>query len=188
MSWQLSLLYPFFPHCFLGLCTVYFSLLSDTVFPSFLLSSSFPTIHCDLQNGFWQDRKNEIYDHTTSVCCSWWLAGVLCIVPFSMEDGWSLLVVWSLYKMSSILRQFSLLAGILYRYIERTELLWSQIGFSFASVVDVCTVVANISFSESSSAMVEPRYLKVLTVSSFFPLALIFLLISLVLFIIMFIF
>merc|ERR1712121_148988 len=48
-----------------------------------------------------------------------------------------------------------------------------QIGWSFASTAVVCAILATISGLEPSSEMMEPRYLKVFTVSSLVPLTLI---------------
>ena len=47
-----------------------------------------------------------------------------------------------------------------------------QTGFNFVSVAVVCAILESVSGLEPSSAMTEPRYLKLVTVSSFCPFAL----------------
>ena len=61
------------------------------------------------------------------------------------------------------------------------ELLSFQTGFSLVSTDVVCAVLENISGLEPSSVISEPRYFKLVTVSSFCPFALISVLMPLVL-------
>ena len=56
------------------------------------------------------------------------------------------------------------------RVLELREILLSfQIGFNLVSAAAVCAILENISSMESSSGTTEPRYLKLVTVSSFCP-------------------
>ena len=71
------------------------------------------------------------------------------------------------------------------RILELREILLSiQTGFNLVSVAVVCAILENISGLESSSVIIEPRYLKLVTVSNFSPFTLISLLMLLVLFVI----
>ena len=52
--------------------------------------------------------------------------------------------------------------------LELTEILLSfQIGFNLVNAAVVCAIVESISGLEPSSVITEPRYLKLVTVSSF---------------------
>ena len=75
------------------------------------------------------------------------------------------------------------------RILELREiLLVFQTGFILVNAAVVCVVLVIISGLEPSSVITEPRYLKLVTVSSFCPLTLISLLMPLVLFVISLIF
>ena len=69
--------------------------------------------------------------------------------------------------------------------LELREILFSiQTGFSLVNAAVVCTILESISGLEPSSVITEPRYLKLVTVSSFCPFTLISQLMPLVLFVI----
>ena len=70
----------------------------------------------------------------------------------------------------------------------RETLLSFQIGFNLVSAAVVCTILESISGLEPSLAISGPRYLKLVTVSSFCPFTLISVLIPLVLFVISLVF
>ena len=54
--------------------------------------------------------------------------------------------------------------------LELREILLSfQTGFNLANTAVVCAILENISCLEPSSVITEPRYLKLVTVSSFCP-------------------
>ena len=56
------------------------------------------------------------------------------------------------------------------RILELREILLSfQTGFNFVNAAVVCTVLESIQGLEPSSVITEPRYLKLVTVSSFCP-------------------
>ena len=58
--------------------------------------------------------------------------------------------------------------------LERREILLSfQAGFNLVNTAVVCAVLESISGLEPSSVITEPRYLKLVTVSSFCPFTLI---------------
>ena len=60
------------------------------------------------------------------------------------------------------------------RILELREILLSfQTGFSLVNVAVVCAILESISGLEPSSVITEPRYLKLVTVSSFYPFTLI---------------
>ena len=66
--------------------------------------------------------------------------------------------------------------------LELREILLSiQTGFSVVNAAVVCAILESISGFESSSVITEPRYLKLVTVSSFSPFTLISVLMPLVL-------
>ena len=59
------------------------------------------------------------------------------------------------------------------RILELREILLSfQTAFNLVSAAVVCTILENISGLEPSSVITEPRYLKLVTVSSFHPFTL----------------
>ena len=63
------------------------------------------------------------------------------------------------------------------RILELGEILLSfQTGFNLVSASVVCAYLESISGLEPSSVINEPRYLKLVTVSSFYPFTLIFVL------------
>ena len=67
------------------------------------------------------------------------------------------------------------------RILELREILLSfQTGFSLVNVAVVCAILESISGLEPSSVIPDPRYLKLVTVSSFCPFPLISVLMSLV--------
>ena len=75
------------------------------------------------------------------------------------------------------------------RILELREILLSiQTGFNLVNTAVVCAILEIISGLEPSSVITEPRYLKLVTVSSFCPFTLIFVLMSLVLFVISLVF
>ena len=71
------------------------------------------------------------------------------------------------------------------RILELKEILLSfQTGFNFANATVVYAILESISDLEPSSVINEPRYLRLVTVSSFCPFTLISVLMPLVLFVI----
>ena len=63
----------------------------------------------------------------------------------------------------------------------RVILLSFQSGFNLVSAAVICAIQESISGLESSSVITDPRYLKLVTVSSFCPFTLISVLMPLVL-------
>ena len=75
------------------------------------------------------------------------------------------------------------------RILELTEILLSfQTGFNLVNAAVVCDIFESISGLEPSSAITEPRYLKLVTVSSFCQFPLNTVLMPLVLFVISLVF
>ena len=75
------------------------------------------------------------------------------------------------------------------RVLELGEILLSiQIGFSLVNAAVACAILQSNSGLELSSVITEPRYLKLVTVSSFCPFTLISVLMPLVLFVISLVF
>ena len=75
------------------------------------------------------------------------------------------------------------------RILELREILLSiQIGFSLVIASVVCAILESISGLEPSSVIIEPRYLKFVTVSSLYVFTLISVLMPLVLFVILLVF
>ena len=75
------------------------------------------------------------------------------------------------------------------RVLELKEILLSiQIGFSLDNAAVACAILESISGLEPLSVITEPRYLKLVTVSSFYPFTLISVLMPLVLFVISLVF
>ena len=70
----------------------------------------------------------------------------------------------------------------------RETLLSIQTGFSLVNAAVVCAILESLSGLEPSSVITEPRYLKLVTVSSFCPFTLITVLKPLVLFVISLVF
>ena len=70
----------------------------------------------------------------------------------------------------------------------REILLSIQTGFSLVNAAVVCAVLESISGLEPSSGITAPRYLKLVTVSSFCPFTLISVLMLLVLFVVSLVF
>ena len=70
------------------------------------------------------------------------------------------------------------------RILELREILLSlQTGFNLVNAAVVCAILESISGFEPSSVITEPRYLKLVSISSFCPFILIFVLMPLVLFV-----
>ena len=63
-----------------------------------------------------------------------------------------------------------------------------QTGFNLVNAAVVSAILESISGLEPSSVIIEPRYLKLVTVSSFYPFTLISVLVPLVLFVISLVF
>ena len=75
------------------------------------------------------------------------------------------------------------------RILELRKILLSfQIGFNLVSAAVVCAILESISGYEPSLVIIEPRYLKLVTVLSFYPFTLISVLMPLVLFVISLVF
>ena len=75
------------------------------------------------------------------------------------------------------------------RILELTEMLLSfQTRFNLVNAAVVCAILESISGLEPSSVITEPRYLKLVIVSSFCPFTLISVLMPLVLFVISLVF
>ena len=75
------------------------------------------------------------------------------------------------------------------RILELREMLLSfQTGFNLVNAAVACAILESISGLEPSSVITEPRYLKLVTVSSFCPFTLIPVLMPLVLFVIRLVF
>ena len=71
------------------------------------------------------------------------------------------------------------------RILELREILMSfRTGFNLVNAAVVCAILESISGLEPSSVITEPRYSKLVTVSSFCPFTLISVLMPLVLFVI----
>ena len=70
----------------------------------------------------------------------------------------------------------------------REILLSFQTGFNLVNAAVVCAILESISGLEPSSVITKPRYLKLVTVSSFYPFILISVLMPLVLFVISLVF
>ena len=70
----------------------------------------------------------------------------------------------------------------------REILLSFQTGFNLVNAAVVCAILESISGLELSSGITEARYLKLVTVSSFYPFILISVLMPLVLFVISLVF
>ena len=71
------------------------------------------------------------------------------------------------------------------RILELREILLSfQTCFSLVSAAVICAILENISGLEPSSVINEPRYLNLMTVSSFYPFTLVSVLMPLALFVI----
>ena len=70
----------------------------------------------------------------------------------------------------------------------REILLSFQTGFNLVNAAVVCAILESISGLEPSSVITKPRYLKFVTVSSFYPFILISVLMPLVLFVISLVF
>ena len=75
------------------------------------------------------------------------------------------------------------------RILRLREILLSfQTGYNIVNAAVVCAILESISGLEPSSVITEPRYLKLVTVSSFYQFTLISVLMPRVLFVISFVF
>ena len=75
------------------------------------------------------------------------------------------------------------------RILELREIFMSfQTGFNHVNAAVVCAILESIAGLEPSSVITEPRYLKLVTISSFCPLIFISVLMQLVLFVISLVF
>ena len=146
----------------------------------------FPLSLC-LARWFWPDLMNWRHVHTTAVCVFFGL--IACWIL----ERTSLLITWSLYEMCSILQWHLVsMACILHwssavrvhdsqaywkRDVTREHiscvlelremLLWFQTGFNLVNTAVVCTILESVSRLEPSSVITDPRYLKLVLVSSF---------------------
>ena len=90
---------------------------------------------------------------------------------------------------SQVYRKMDVTRECISRILELREILLSfQTGFSLVSAAVVCAILESIFGLEPSSVITEPRYLKLVTVSSFCPFTLIFVLMPLALFVISLVF
>ena len=90
---------------------------------------------------------------------------------------------------SQAYRQMDVTKECISRILELREILLSiQIGFSLVNAAVVCAILENISGLEPSSVIPDPKYLKLVTVSSFCPFTLISVLMPLLLFVISLVF
>ena len=90
---------------------------------------------------------------------------------------------------SQAYRKMDVIRERISRILELREILLSiQIGFSLVNAAVACAILESISGLEPSSAVTEPRNLKLVTVSSFYPFTLISVLMPLVLFVISLVF
>ena len=91
--------------------------------------------------------------------------------------------------MSQVYRKMDVTRECISHILELTEILLSfQTGFNLVSAAVACAILESISGLEPSSVIIEPRYLKLVTVSSFCPSTLISVLMQLVLFVISLVF
>ena len=90
---------------------------------------------------------------------------------------------------SQAYRKMDLTRERISRILELREILLSfQIGFSIVNADVVCAILESISDLEPSLVITDSRYLKLATVSCFYPFTLIFVLMPLVLFVISLVF
>ena len=86
-------------------------------------------------------------------------------------------------------RKMDVTRELIRRILELREiLLLFQPGFNLVNAAVVCAILESISGLESSSVIIDQRYLKLVTVSSFCPFTLISVLMPLVLFFISLVF
>ena len=86
---------------------------------------------------------------------------------------------------SQAYRKMDVTRGCISHILELKEILLSfQTGFILVNAAVVCAILESISGLEPSSVITEPRYLKLVTVSSSCPFTLISVLMPLVLFVI----
>ena len=109
-------------------------------------------------------------------------------IPFS----WLVCFVWSSAVRvhdSQAYRKTDVARERISRILELREIFLSfQTGFSLVNAAVVCAILESISSLEPSSVITEPRYFKLVTVSSFCPFRLISVLMPLVLFVISLVF
>ena len=186
----------FFPvlHCPLGPAEPQACPFPDVVFPPLpqsALSSS--TFHCALQDGFGQTwwagdmtiplQFASLYDGQEVFVLSdclvdlstaflvgnmafIWDALYLAVAPHfhGLYSSWSSVRVHD----SQAHRKMDVTRGRISRILELREILLSfQTGFNLVNAADVCAILESISALEPSSVITEPRYLKLVTVSSF---------------------
>ena len=90
---------------------------------------------------------------------------------------------------SQAYRKMDVTRGRISRILELREILLSiQTGFSLGNAAVVCAILESISGLEPSSVITDPRYLKLVTVSSFCAFTLISVLMPLVFFVISLVF
>ena len=72
---------------------------------------------------------------------------------------------------SQVYRKMDVTRECISRILELREILLSiQSGFNVVNAAVVCAILESISDLEPKSVMTEPRYLKLVTVSSFCPI------------------
>ena len=90
---------------------------------------------------------------------------------------------------SQAYRKMDVTRKLISRILELSEVLLSfQSGFNLVDAAVACAILESISGLEPSSVITEPRYLKLVTVSSVYPFTLISVLMPLVLFVISLVF
>ena len=90
---------------------------------------------------------------------------------------------------SQVYRKMNVARERISRILELREILLSfQTGFNLVNVAVVCAILDSVSGLEPSSVITEPRHLKLVIVSSFFPFILISVLMPPVLFVISLVF
>ena len=90
---------------------------------------------------------------------------------------------------SQAYRKMDVIRERISRILELREILLSiQTGFSLVNAAVACAILESISGLEPLSIITEPKYLKLVTVSSFYPFTMISMLMPLVLFVISLVF
>ena len=182
---------------------------------SFVRVVFFPLSLC-LARWFWLDLMNGKHDHTTAGCVSLRSSGGLRVVrlPAGFWHGlphwWHGLCMRCVVSCGSTSFQWlvfffgALLWGsMIHKHTGRwmwqgsaSVVSWSwekyslsiQTGFSLVNAAVVCAILDRISGLEPSSVITEPRYLKLVAVSSLCPFTLIYVLMPLILFVISLVF
>ena len=101
-----------------------------------------------------------------------------CVVSCgSTSFSWLVFLLWSSAVRvhdSQAYREMDVIREPVSRFLALREMLLSiQTGFSLVNATVVCAILESISGLEPSSVIIEPRCLKLVTVSSFCPLTLI---------------